>query len=135
PVATMAACLPDAARFYAILDTSYVPRARWRSVAETLIAGSADLIQVRAKHASTDERQALVGEVLPLFRRHDVDGQFRPWLVINDDVELCARIPGTGLHIGQDDTPPGEARQRIGPDRLLGWSTHSPAQARAALNL
>ena len=55
-----------------------------------------------------------------------------PLLIINDDVELCARYPTTGLHIGQDDTSPAEARRRIGPDRVIGLSTHSFEQARAA---
>jgi thiamine-phosphate pyrophosphorylase len=55
--------------------------------------------------------------------------------VINDDVELCARTPDAGLHLGQDDMPPDEARRRIGPERMLGLSTHSWEQARAAMEL
>lgn len=127
--------LPDDARFYAILDTGYVPRIRWFAMAQALIAGGADLIQVRAKHESAAKREALVQEIRPLFKTSTVDGQLRPWLIVNDDVELCARTPGTGLHIGQDDMPPIDARRRIGPDRLLGWSTHSWTQVQAAMAL
>ena len=119
-------------RFYGILDIAYVPVERWTNVCVALIEGGASLIQIRAKHASPSERKELVRKVLHLF--DPVSGK-PPFLVINDDVELCARLPGTGLHIGQEDTPPAEARRRIGSDRLLGLSTHSQRQAQAALDL
>ena len=117
------------ARLYAILDTAYVSFGNWRSVCADLIAGGAAIVQVRAKHSRPEERDELVREVLPLFE--ESSGR-APQLIINDDVELCARYPITGLHIGQDDTPPTEARRRIGPDRVIGLSTHSFEQARAA---
>ncbi len=124
-------------RFYAILDTAYVPAARWFAVAEALVAGGAELIQVRAKRETSAERARLVRAILPLFVP-PVSGprrQRRPLLVINDDVDLCAGTPGAGLHLGQDDAPPAEARERIGPDRVLGLSTHSWEQAEAAMAL
>jgi thiamine-phosphate pyrophosphorylase len=96
-----------------------------------LIAGGADLVQVRAKRESPAEREELVQEVLPVFE----SPRPRPFLIINDDVDLCARTPGAGLHIGQDDMPATEARRRIGPDRVLGLSTHSWPQAQAAMAL
>jgi thiamine-phosphate pyrophosphorylase len=58
-----------------------------------------------------------------------------PFLVINDDVELGARTAGAGLHLGQDDRPATAARTGIGPDRVLGLSTHSWEQAQAAMAL
>jgi thiamine-phosphate pyrophosphorylase len=120
-----------AARFYAILDTGYVPRAKWRETCAALIAGGADVVQVRAKRESPAERETLVREVLPLF----VSSESASTLVINDDADLCARTPRAGLHIGQDDLPPHEARRRIGADRVLGLSTHSWTQAQAAMDL
>jgi thiamine-phosphate pyrophosphorylase len=119
------------ARFYAILDTGYVPRERWQSVCAALIDGGAGLVQVRAKRETPAERAALLEEILPLFAGRTV----APSLIVNDDVDLAARHPGVGVHIGQEDTPPQAARDRLGPDRLLGLSTHSRAQAAAALAL
>lgn len=52
--------------------------------------------------------------------------------VINDRADV-ARLLDAGLHVGQDDLPPAEARRLIGPDAVLGLSTHNPAQFRAAL--
>lgn len=120
-----------AAPFYAILDTGYVPRARWRITCERLIDGGAGLVQVRAKQETPAERAALLEEVLPLFGGTTAG----PALIVNDDLDLAARHAGVGLHIGQEDTPPQVARDRLGPDRLLGLSTHSRAQAAAALQL
>jgi thiamine-phosphate pyrophosphorylase len=122
---------PDlrAARFYGILDTSYVPPTRWVEICRQLITGGADLVQVRAKHETPREREELLRAVLPLFALSPAQP---PHLIVNDDVELCVRVPGVGLHVGQDDTAPGEARARIGRDRVLGLSTHSLEQAQAA---
>lgn len=129
-----------AARFYAILDTAYVPRARWRDTGAALLAGGADLVQVRAKREDAATREALAREILPLFESPHSDAEYttgtpRPHFIINDDVALSARLPGAGLHLGQDDLPPEEARRQLGPDRVIGLSTHSWPQAQAALNL
>jgi thiamine-phosphate pyrophosphorylase len=124
-----------ASRFYAILDTGYVPRPRWRAVCAALIAGGAGLVQVRAKRETPAERAALLEEVLPLFSSEIASGAMPPRLIINDDIDLCCRHPGVGLHIGQEDTPPEAARDRLGAGRILGLSTHSLAQATAAQNL
>ena len=114
------------ARLYAILDTGYVPRARWKATCAALLAGGADLIQLRAKAEDATTRQSLLEEILPLFAESSVP------LIINDDLELAARYPEVGLHVGQDDLAPEVARERLGPDRVIGLSTHSPAQAAGA---
>lgn len=120
----------QSARFYAILDTGYVPRPRWSSVCRALIDGGADIIQMRAKTETAVERRSLLDEILPLFA--EPAGR-APSLVINDDIELALSHPALGLHVGQDDLPaPAEARRRLGPDRILGLSTHSDEQAAAA---
>lgn len=120
------------ARFYAILDTAYVPRTRWSRVCRALIEGGADMIQMRAKTETAVERTELLREILPLF---NAPGAASPPLVINDDIELALSHPGLGLHVGQDDLPAVEARRLLGPDRILGLSTHSDQQAASARKL
>lgn len=122
---------PDlfAARLYAILDTGYVAPAQWYATAEALLAGGADLLQLRAKDASLERRAELLEEIWPLFR----DQPHR--LIINDDLDLARSRPGVGLHLGQDDLPIPVARTALGPDRILGLSTHSWRQARGAWTL
>jgi len=121
---------PDlsAARFYAILDTGYVAPADWEHVCRALLAGGADLIQLRAKDQSHKERRLLLERILPFFEKVPTP------LIINDDLELALAYPRLGLHLGQDDLPIKDARDALGPDRILGLSTHSPEQAQGAID-
>lgn len=122
-------CL-SSARLYGILDTGYVETrtTAWEHTCEAMLAGGVDILQLRAKGKTSGERAKLLCRIQPLFHASAVP------LVINDDLDLACREPGVGLHLGQDDTPIAEARSRLGPDRILGLSTHSPAQAADALN-
>ncbi len=115
------------ARFYGILDTGYVTLERAREKCAALLAGGADIVQLRAKRETPQERRRWLETILPLFQETTVP------LVVNDDLELALAYPGLGLHVGQDDLPPRIARAKLGPDRVLGLSTHSPEQAAAAL--
>jgi thiamine-phosphate pyrophosphorylase len=124
-----AARLLSTARFYAILDTGYAPEERFGELAQAVLAGGADIIQVRAKKSSTAERIELLQIVAPLCAAAGVP------LVCNDDLAAALAVPGVGLHIGQDDLPAREARQLLGPERVLGLSTHSLTQAQGALAL
>ena len=121
-----------ACSFYAILDTGYVAEADWLRKYDALVSGGAGVVQIRAKSETPRERETLLASVLE-YRQGSERPQ--PPLILNDDIQLCLRYDGVGLHIGQDDTPPIEARDRLGPDRLLGLSTHSVAQIDAATNL
>ncbi len=119
----------DTARLYGILDAGYLRPEQFAPMCRALMSGGADIIQVRAKGASKDEYRRLLDSVLPLF-----EGSAIP-LIINDHLDIALEYPTCGLHVGQDDTPVREAREALGPGRLLGLSTHSVAQAQAALAL
>lgn len=122
------------ARLYAILDTGYVADASWEAVAAALLAGGADILQVRAKDAAPDRRRSLCEAILPVLEHHRlISGKTVP-LIVNDDVELAASLPGAGAHIGQDDMAVANARKLLGPGRILGLSTHSFDQAQAAIH-
>lgn len=53
--------------------------------------------------------------------------------IVNDHIDLALAVDADGVHIGQDDMPPDAVRSLIGPERILGISTHSPEQAQAAI--
>lgn len=114
---------------YAILDHGYVPPDRWESTAESLLTGGADVLQVRAKDVSSTERHQLVERIVPIAR------EFGRRLIVNDDIEVAMAFPLVGLHLGQDDMPALEARRQLGDARVLGISTHSLDQAKAAIAL
>jgi thiamine-phosphate pyrophosphorylase len=52
--------------------------------------------------------------------------------IVNDRPDLAAAADADGVHVGQDDVPVSEARALLGPDRLVGLSTHTPEQVGAA---
>lgn len=53
--------------------------------------------------------------------------------IVNDHVDIALLVDADGVHIGQEDLPVREVRRLIGPGKIIGLSTHSPAQARAAV--
>src|SRR6185369_5917689 len=56
-------------------------------------------------------------------------------LIINDRVDVALAVGAHGVHLGQDDMPPEAARQLLGPDAIIGYSTHNIEQAIAATKL
>ncbi len=117
----------ERARLYAILDLGYVAMAKAEAVASELIRGGADLIQLRGKKESVEELTRLAQKLHRLTRGAGVP------LIINDHPEIARDIPLEGLHLGQDDLPIAAAREIVGRDCWIGKSTHSLAQATAAV--
>jgi len=60
--------------------------------------------------------------------------QYGALFIINDHLDLALAVGADGVHIGQDDLPLSKVREIVGPDLLIGVSTHSPDQANAAVN-
>jgi thiamine-phosphate pyrophosphorylase len=56
-------------------------------------------------------------------------------LVINDRVDIALAVGAHGVHLGQDDMPPDAARRLLGPEAIIGYSTHDLEQARRAVML
>ncbi|MEI8038466.1 MAG: thiamine phosphate synthase [Verrucomicrobiota bacterium] len=118
---------PADPKLYCILDLGYCAEADAAAVTASLLAGGADLLQLRAKrHDLATIRRVALG-LLPLCRAAGV-----PFL-LNDHPALAAELGADGVHIGQDDGPLAAARLAMGPDKIIGRSTHSLEQARAAL--
>ena len=111
---------------YVILDRT---AARGRDLADVLegaIAGGSRLVQLREKEWPS-------GRLLPLAERlRERCRQAGVTFVVNDRVDLALAIGADGVHLGQDDLPPRLARPLLRHDMILGVSTHSVGQARAA---
>ena len=82
------------------------------------------MVQLRNKHASTEERVALASRLKPICTSHGAV------LVINDDVEAAHISDVDGVHIGQGDMDVALARQTIGPDKIVGISVETVTAAR-----
>lgn len=117
----------ERACLYGIVDLGYVGEARAATAARGLLDGGADLLQLRAKGHDTATILRVARVLLPLCRNAGLP------FILNDHPELAAELDADGVHIGQDDGTLAAARACVGPGRLIGRSTHSLAQARAAL--
>jgi thiamine-phosphate pyrophosphorylase len=114
-------------RLYGIIDLRYIPRLRdCNRIAEQMVSGGVDLIQVRGKGKSIEELMNLASEI------HKITVRSNTPLIVNDHAEVAARVPVEGVHVGQDDDSILVARQKAGRDLIVGKSTHSMDQAHAA---
>jgi thiamine-phosphate pyrophosphorylase len=110
-------------RLYGILDLSYVDSSEAGKVAEQLIAGGVDLLQLRAKtYPATSIAELAAG-------LHRITAARNVPLVINDHPIVARLVTVEGVHVGQDDLPIAKAREIAGPNCLVGKSTHSVDQA------
>ena len=94
-----------------------------------LSEGGASLIQLREKHwqALQFYEQASAGVSIAAERGVR--------LIIDDRVDVALAVGAHGVHLGQDDMTPEAARRLLGPEAIIGFSTHAVAQAIEALNL
>jgi thiamine-phosphate pyrophosphorylase len=110
-------------RLYGILDLGYVAIREAGRVAEALVAGGVDLLQLRAKNHSPAEIEKLAADL------HSITAERGVPLIINDHPQIARNVRAEGVHLGQDDLPIAEAREIVGPDCAIGRSTHSIDQA------
>jgi thiamine-phosphate pyrophosphorylase len=93
---------------------------------EQLCAAGARLIQLREKILSSGDFYAEAKAALKLARGRGVK------IIINDRVDIALALQADGVHLGQDDLPPDAARRILGPQAIIGFSTHDLNQAREA---
>lgn len=113
----------------AIVDVDVASASGWSPVdlAAAYLHGGARFLQIRAKQLASGPFLELCDEIVGLGRAAGA------LIVVNDRADL-ARLSGAGgLHVGQDDLPPRAARSLVGEASVIGLSTHSVAQAEAAL--
>lgn len=118
--------LKKALRLYAVTDNAWLgERSLAQCVAEAL-AGGATFVQLRDKQADEAALRAEAAELLTLCCAAGVP------FVVNDDVEAALAVGADGVHVGQEDMACERARALLGPDAIIGVSTQTVEQARAA---
>ncbi|HET7051237.1 MAG TPA: thiamine phosphate synthase, partial [Solirubrobacteraceae bacterium] len=90
------------------------------------LRGGVDVVQLRIKDGADDAILAAARRFRAACDAHDA------LFILNDRPDLVRAADADGVHVGQEDTAVAQARELIGPDRLIGLSTHSPAQVDAA---
>jgi len=90
-----------------------------------LSLGGASLIQLREKRMSS----------LEFYEQAKAAQESGVRLIINDRVDIALAVGAAGVHLGQDDVPPEAARKLLGPQAIIGYSTHNIDQAINAIKL
>jgi thiamine-phosphate pyrophosphorylase len=90
------------------------------------LRGGVDIVQLRMKDRSDAEIVAVARRFARACAAHDA------LFILNDRPDLVAAAGADGVHVGQDDSPIAQARTIVSSERLVGLSTHSPAQIDAA---
>jgi thiamine-phosphate pyrophosphorylase len=86
------------------------------------VAGGVDLVQLRDKRLPDEELIALANAARALCER------LGALLIVNDRPHVAREAGADGVHVGQDDMPIAEVRELLGPDMLIGLSTHAPGE-------
>lgn len=115
-------------KIYPVTDTrlAKIPHA---AQVEKLVEGGATIVQLRDKHAAPKDFYEAAKEALEIARRRNVK------IIINDRVDLALALRTDGVHLGQNDLPPEQARKILGESAIIGFSTHNIEQAISAVRL
>jgi len=115
--------LKDIDRLHVLTDTELQQRYSHEELARLAIAGGAGVIQFRQKQGSTRQLIETARHMLAICRRHQAK------LIINDRLDVALAAEADGVHLGQDDFPLAQAREILGPDKIIGGSASSVEEA------
>ncbi len=115
---------------YAIVDADVSARHGWEvtQLAEALMRGGARLVQVRAKSTPSETFMVWADTIVNLGIRYGAT------IILNDRADLARLSGASGLHLGQEDLPVDAVRQIMGPEAVIGLSTHTLRQLDVALS-
>jgi thiamine-phosphate pyrophosphorylase len=108
------------ARLYLVCDEQP------RDFVEAALDGGVDIVQLRMKDASEERILEAARGMRELCSEHGA------LFILNDRPDLARALDADGVHVGQEDVAVSEARELVGPDKLVGLSTHSPLQIERA---
>jgi thiamine-phosphate pyrophosphorylase len=114
-------------KVYPILDTDLLGSRGFPIVraAAALLEGGAKILQLRHKQTYTREAYQTAGQIAKMCAEAGVS------FIVNDRADIAMLLEG-GLHVGQDDLPPRDARRLMGSEAIIGYSSHNPRQVCAA---
>ncbi len=111
---------------YAVTDRTWLCGASLSWAVKEALTGGITLLQLREKNLTDREMLQEAQELLPLCHRHGVP------LIINDRVQVALDAGADGVHLGQEDMSPREARAILGPDAIIGVSARTVGSAQRA---
>jgi thiamine-phosphate pyrophosphorylase len=112
------------ARLYFVCDAR--PPGDLEALLRAALGGGTDIVQLREKELGRAE----IERAAETFRR--VADTYSALFIVNDDPDLARSCDADGVHVGQDDIAAEEARALLGPEAIIGLSTHSEEQIAAS---
>ena len=112
---------------YAVTDRSWLHGQTLYAQAEQALQGGATFLQLREKELDEAHFKEEAIALKALCKQYGVP------FVLDDNVALAIETDADGVHVGQEDLPVEAVRRLVGPDMIIGLSTHTPDQARAAV--
>lgn len=120
-------CTAEMLRLYAVTDRAWLGEQTLPQQVEAALKGGATCVQLREKDLGDAAILAEALEISALCKRYGVP------FILNDNVALARQCGADGVHLGQEDMDPAEARHILGPEAIIGVSAHNVAEARAAV--
>lgn len=117
---------------YAIIDGALLEKTSELSFVEMMAESGVELLQYRNKRASSGELFEASQSISATLSRLAKQGLYKPRFIVNDRADIAVLANAQGVHVGQQDLNVEEARVIVGPDNLVGVSTHSLEQLVAA---
>ncbi len=121
--------LPNETDIYALTDSNLSLGRSTLEVVESLLKAQVKIIQYREKKLKAGQ---MLQECLAIRK---LTKQANACFIVNDHIDIAMLVDADGVHIGQEDLPLSEVRKLIGSKKIIGLSTHSPEQARTAVEL
>ena len=117
----------ESASLHAIADADAASSAGWAlpDLIKAFLDGGAPLVQLRAKRLPSAALLQLCDLAVELASPYGAA------IIVNDRADLARASGAAGVHVGQDDLAPADARAIVGVDRTVGYSTHTAAQVEA----
>ena len=112
------------------------PSPRLEAVVESALQGGVRLVQYRAKEGSLAPDGQPITDAVRLVQARalrQLCSRYGALFLVNDRIDIALAVDADGVHLGQGDLPPALARQLLGPERLIGRSTHAISQLRQAV--
>ena len=116
-------------RIYPITDKRLARKNSHLAILKELRRGGARFVEIRDKDTPPRELLRDLEKCRQYAEKYDMK------LILNDRCDLVMSAGLMGVHLGQEDLPPDAARAIVGKKRIIGYSTHTLAQARASQNL
>lgn len=118
----------ESLKLYAVTDRQWLSEKSLAQAVEEAIKGGVTFIQLREKNIDYNEFRKIAVSV------KEVTDKYKIPFIINDNVELCREIDADGVHVGADDMSVRNAREILGPDKIVGGTARTLQRAMQAFN-